>query len=59
MEFYEIEYLLQELEDFNKEEANRQKKEEAEARKQSASMKPPKIDTNYGGFKTPKLPTKR
>ena len=57
MEFYEIEYLLQELEEFNKEEERRYKKDEMEAKKQ-AQIKQPKSDSrkaDYGGFKVPKM----
>lgn len=57
MEFYEIEYLLKELEDFNAEEEKRYKKEEIEARRQ-AQVKQPKMDSgkaDYGGFKVPKM----
>jgi hypothetical protein len=55
MEFYEIEYLLKELEDFNAEEEKRYKKEEIEAKRQ-AQVKQPKMDKpDYGGFKVPKM----
>ena len=52
MEFYEIEYLLQELEEFNKEEDKRYKKEGQEIKK-AQTQKPTKMD--YGGFKIPKM----
>jgi hypothetical protein len=57
MDFYEIEYILQELEDHDKEEEKRYKKEEQEIKKTQAQNKPGKTD--YGGFKVPKvsLPT--
>jgi hypothetical protein len=51
MEFYEIEYILEELDDFNKEEEKRYKKEEQEMKK-AQSQKP---KTDYGGFKVPKM----
>jgi hypothetical protein len=58
-EFYMMEYLLQDLEEKITEENKRHKKQESEYQKQSQSPKSPgqpKIgDTNYGGFKTPKL----
>jgi hypothetical protein len=58
-EFYMAEYLLQDLEEKIDEENKRAKKQEDEYAKQSKSYKSPKTpkigDTNYGGFKTPKL----
>jgi len=58
-EFYMIEYLLQDLEEKITEENKRYKKQEEDYKKQSQSYKQPKTpnvgDTNYGGFKTPKL----
>ncbi len=51
MEFYEIEYILQELEEFNREEEKRYKKEEQEMKKAQS----PKSKTDYGGFKVPKI----
>jgi hypothetical protein len=57
LEFYEIEYLLQELEDFTEEENKRNKNQEKDYQKQaSASYKKPSVGkTDYGGFKTPKI----
>jgi uncharacterized protein YcnI len=56
MDFYEIEYLLQELEEFNKEEEKRYKKEEQEIKKAQSQIKSPKADKpDYGGFKVPKI----
>ena len=51
MEFYEIEYLIQELEEYNKEEEKRYKKEEQEMKKSQA----PRGKTDYGGIKVPKM----
>jgi len=55
MEFYRIEYLLQNYEEFIKEENKQYKNQQKEQNKQMGSSKysPPSI--NYGGFKTPKL----
>lgn len=52
MEFYEIEYILQELEEHDKEEEKRYKKEEQQMKK-AQTPKPGKTD--YGGFKVPKM----
>jgi hypothetical protein len=52
MEFYEIEYMLEELEEFNKEEEKRYKKEEQEMKK---AQSPKANKTDYGGFKVPKV----
>ncbi|HRT03251.1 MAG TPA: hypothetical protein P5513_04875 [Candidatus Diapherotrites archaeon] len=57
VEFYMIEYLLQDLDEKIKEENKMYKKQEEEYKKQQSSYKPPKIpnvsDRNYGGFKIP------
>jgi len=59
-EFYMMEYLFQDLDEKISEENKRYKKQEDEYKKQQSSQKAPKMpkagDTNYGGFKTPKLP---
>jgi hypothetical protein len=52
MDFYEIEYILQELEEHDKEEEKRYKKEEQEMKK-AQTQKSSKTD--YGGFKVPKI----
>ena len=58
IEFYEIEYLLKEIEAHNEEEEKRNRAQEKEYEKSSKSMKTPNIGkTNYGGFSTPKLPS--
>jgi glutaredoxin len=54
MDFYSVEYMLKELEEFNKEEEKRYNKEEKEQQKQVPQIKTPKMDS-YGGFKTPKM----
>jgi hypothetical protein len=58
-EFYMMEYILQDLEEKINEENKRYKKQEEEYKKQQGANKMPKApkvgDTNYGGFKTPKL----
>lgn len=58
-EFYMMEYLFQDLDEKITEENKRYKKQEDEYKKQQTSHKTPKApkvgDTNYGGFKTPKL----
>jgi len=53
MDFYEIEYILQELEEHDKEEEKRYKKEEQEMKKAQAQK--PSQKTDYGGFKIPKM----
>lgn len=55
LEFYEIEYLLKELEDYNAEEEKRYKKEEIEAKRQAQSKTPKMDKPDYGGFKVPKI----
>jgi hypothetical protein len=57
LEFYEIEYLLQELEEFTEEENKRAKNQEKDYQKQASTSykKPSAGKTDYGGFKTPKL----
>ena len=54
-----MEYLFQDLDEKITEENKRYKKQEDEYKKQQTSHKTPKApkvgDTNYGGFKTPKL----
>ena len=60
LEFYMVEYLLEDLEEKVNEENKVQKNQEREYKKQSglANPKMPKIgSTNFGGFKTPKIPT--
>ena len=57
-EFYMIEYLLEDLEEKINEENKQYKKQEDEYKKQSKMSQPkmPKVgETNYGGFKTPKV----
>jgi hypothetical protein len=57
-EFYMIEYLLGDLEEKIDEENKRYKKQEDDYKKQTQISQPkmPKVgDTNFGGFKTPKL----
>jgi hypothetical protein len=58
-EFYLIEYMLQDLEEKITEENKRYKKQEEDSKKQQSSYKAPAApkvgNTNYGGFKTPKL----
>ncbi len=53
MDFYEIEYILQELEEHDKEEEKRYKKEEQEMKKVQSQKSSQKTD--YGGFKVPKI----
>lgn len=57
MEFFEIEYILQELEEANKEEEKRIKQQEEEYKKQQAAAKMPRSHDkpDYGGFKVPKI----
>jgi hypothetical protein len=56
IEFYEVEYLIQELEQYTEEENKRNSKQESEYKKQSqSSYKNPAASSNYGGFKTPKM----
>jgi len=59
LDFYMIEYLLEDLEEKIDEENKRFKKQEEEYKKESQSYKTPKMpkvgSTDYGGFKTPKL----
>jgi predicted nucleic acid-binding protein len=58
LEFYEIEYLLKEIEEHNEEEEKRNKAQEKEYEKNSKQMKMPNVGkTNYGGFPTPKIPS--
>jgi len=61
MEFYRVEYLLEDLEEKIKEENKNNRKQEEEYKKQSSGVKTPKMpkigSTNFGGFKTPKIPT--
>jgi hypothetical protein len=58
IEFYEIEYILKEIETHNEEEEKRNKSQEREYQKSSQAIKPPNLGkTNYGGFQTPKLPS--
>jgi hypothetical protein len=58
-EFYMMEYLFQDLDEKITEENKRYKKQEEDYKKQQSSTKTPKTpkvgDTNYGGFKTPKM----
>ena len=58
LEFYEIEYLLKNFEEYIDEEEKSYKKQEKQQEKQyqqqSHSNKMPKMD-NFGGFKTPKI----
>ncbi len=57
MEFYRVEYMLKNFEQALDEEDKHYKKQEkeyqAQQNQQSQSMKPG--NTNYGGFKTPKI----
>ena len=56
LEFYMVEYLLQDLEEKVTEENKQHKKQESEYSKQTSQM--PKVGgTDFGGFKTPKIPT--
>ena len=59
LEFFWVEYLLEELEEKIAEENKRFKKQEDEYKKQNQLDKTPKMpkigDTDYGGFKTPKM----
>lgn len=61
LEFYMVEYLLEDLEEKINEENKVTKKQEEEYKKQSSGMKTPQMlkvgSTNFGGFKTPKIPT--
>ena len=57
IEFYEIEYLLKEIEEHNEEEEKRARSQEKEYQKASKTMKPNIGKTNYGGFQTPKMPS--
>lgn len=60
LEFYMIEYFLQDLEEKVSEENKHHKKQETEYLKQQKSSQPkmPKMgSTDFGGFKTPKIPT--
>ncbi len=61
LDFYMVEYLLQDLEEKVTEENKVHKKQEEEYKKQSSAMKTPQMpkvgSTNFGGFKTPKIPT--
>ena len=57
IEFYEIEYLLKEIEDQNAAEEKQNKTQEREFQKSSQAIKSPVGKTNYGGFQTPKLPS--
>jgi len=58
-EFYFIEYLLEDLEEKIKEENKQIKKQEDEYKKNAPTYKAPKApkvgNTNYGGFKVPKM----
>ena len=60
LDFYWIEYLIEDLDDKIKEENKQHKKQEDDYKKQSSSQqhshKSPNIgNTNYGGFQTPKI----
>ena len=57
IEFYEIEYLLKEIEEHNEEEEKRNRAQEREYKKASQVKQPSIGKTNYGGFQTPKLPS--
>ena len=60
LEFFMVEYLLEDLEEKVSEENKAHKKEEKAYQKQAGSSNPkmPKVgSTNFGGFKTPKIPT--
>jgi hypothetical protein len=61
MEFYMIEYLLKDLDEKITEENKAHKKQEGEYKKQTTGIKNPQMpkvgSTNFGGFKTPKIPT--
>jgi len=56
-----VEYLLQDLEEKVTEENKQHKSQEKEYQKQASGMKSPQMpkvgSTNFGGFKTPKIPT--
>ena len=57
LEFYEVEYLLKNFEEYIDEEEKAYKKQESKQTKQYQQSQP-KMDTpkmNYGGFKTPKI----
>lgn len=60
LEFYMVEYLLEDLEEKINEENKANKNQEKEYKKQS-KMTNPKMSkigsTDFGGFKTPKIPT--
>ena len=53
MDFYRIEYMLKNFEDALDEEEKHYKKQEKEYEKQYKQQQIPQ--TNYGGFKTPKI----
>ena len=58
LEFYEVEYLLKNFEEYIDEEEKAYKKQQGQQSKQYQQSQPkmdkmPKID--YGGFKTPKM----
>jgi hypothetical protein len=58
MEFYRIEYMLQNYEETLDEEEKRYKKQEIEQKKQYQQSNPQMKDfkpQNFGGFKTPKI----
>lgn len=57
LEFYTVEYLLKNFEEYIDEEEKAYKNQEKSQQKQyqQQQMQQPKIDKNYGGFKTPKI----
>jgi len=60
MEFYRIEYMLKNFEEALDEEEKQYKKQQKEYEKQYKTQTPKMSDyktgnTNYGGFKTPKI----
>jgi hypothetical protein len=59
LDFFWVEYLLEDLEEKIDAENKRFKKQEEEYQKQNQANKPPKTprvgSTDYGGFKTPKM----
>ncbi len=58
LEFYEIEYLLKNFEEYiDEEEKQHKKQEKTQASQQSSYQQPkmPKAGNDYGGFKTPKI----
>ena len=58
LEFYEIEYLLKNFEEYIDEEEKAYKKQDREYKKYQqpqSKLQMPKVPSAYGGFKTPKL----